>query len=161
MPRPARLRPHVALLSLLALAACDTDGAASAFSATLSGAVNADLEGEAVFGPVVEEGETRFRILLLADNGTSGGVDGSIGFYFAGAERPPAGPYEVGEAGEVALSVVLLDDLGASALAGVGGTLTIAASGPDGVSGSFDVDAETVFGGGETTAQGAFTAVPE
>ena len=162
MPTNRIWRSGALLLGLLAFTACDSgDGALAHFDAALTGAVTADLAGEAAFGPVVEDGTPHFRILLLADEEASDGTDGSVGFYFEDDARPAAGSYSVGTDGDVGVSIILTDAQGSVSLVGVEGTLTVTESGPDGMSGTFEFDAETLFGGGETSIAGAFTATPE
>jgi hypothetical protein len=160
MCRYAR-RPVALFVLLLVLGACDTvEGDEATFTATLAGAVDAQLEGEATFGSVFEAGESRFRIFLQADENLSGGTRGSIGFFFEDEDRPTTDTYAVGSVGGVAVTIVLVDAQGAPSLVGVSGTLVIAESSAERLSGSFDFEAETVFGGGETTVSGTFTAVP-
>ncbi|MDX1420837.1 MAG: hypothetical protein R3181_12795, partial [Rubricoccaceae bacterium] len=117
MPLTLRPRPAALLLALLTLAACDSAGEdEAAFTATLSGAVDARLEGEASFGTDAEAGALRFLILLQADEDRSGGVEGSVGFYVDGETRPAEGTYAVGEADGTAALIVLVDAQGSLSL---------------------------------------------
>lgn len=155
-----RLRRFALLLALCPLAACDTAGSDSSFTATLSGAVDARLGGSAGFGP---SGGDRYQLLLRLDEGESDGFRGSLGFYFDGTDRPAAGTYAIGsdDPGGVDVSIVLNDSQGAISLVGRGGTLTLTGASDDLMEGTFDFEAGTVFGGGETAVTGAFTAEPE
>ena len=152
--------PFAGVFLLVVLSACDTAGDDTRFIATLDGAVDARLEGSAVFGPV---GGDAFRLLLRLDEGDSGGFEGSIGFSRGGTARPAAGTYDIsrGDPDDFDVDVLLRDAEGSVALEGRSGTLTITASSEDLMTGSFAFEAGTAFGGGDTSVSGTFTAEPD
>jgi hypothetical protein len=157
MLRFPRIPLAVALLALLP--ACDTVGDDSAFTATLEGAVDARLEGAATFSPV---GGDRFQLLLRLDEGDSDGFRGSLGFSRDGTARPGEGTYPIGgdDPDAFDVTIILTDDQGAIALEARSGTLTVTESSEDLLEGAFAFEAGTVFGGGDTTVEGTFTAEP-
>lgn len=160
----ARLRPAALLLTLVAFAACDSAvGGASSFTARLTGAVDAQLRGDATFSPGVAVGASRVTILLSAREDRGDGTRGSILFDVPeealdreGVLR--AGTYTVGDGLEAGVSV--WGTLGPVSLAVQRGTLTLTASSLERLQGTFDLEARAPWGAA-SAVQGMFTAVAE
>lgn len=168
-----RLFATILALPLVAgLAGCEgddngtpTEPTTGTFSATVSGAINEEIDGVAFFGESTdpETGETGWVLWLSTSEQQSAG---NTLYFFRLGDRPGTGTYpladleeddyEDGDLGALYNSVNQ-DGSGGATFISTGGTLTVSASSSGGMEGSFDIQAfGTVFSGG-TATQGTVT----
>ena len=149
----------------LTLAACDTvEEDEATVSATLDGGVEAERRGSATFSTIAAGDAPHLAVLLSADEDRSD-VRGSVRFIFYAESlddqgRPAEGTYAVGSTDGFEVGVGVWGFLGPFTVAVRGGTLTLAESSSERLSGAFALEGTTPWGE-ETMVAGTFTARSE